>query len=399
MTDLFKDMYTTKMSSGKSLKERFEKIKLGKSSKMTAIFSLAVLMAGIIGVVIFASFVDGKDEKIVMYPADGDEFEMQYPGGAMAREDGWIDFDFLLDNEGGIHIAEHFICDDISNVKSGNNHTEKIEFKKLEGYGRDIYKLTERYTSPAAASEEDAFSIDIDMYFIPYPDAENEYLVLSMEKGAFEENVAKSMAESVSFKDNDERETGNMSFGKNITITVAEGELVDSVYLNQVLNGEISKDVPFGMWNNEALSKLAEYLERNNYVVAPGQYDINQAWGFEDGYIIVGDEKREILRFESKSQFQGAAAAVGAEVPDASYSYDGGEGDADMIDSGIYEFMASNFKKMSYVVKEAKVDSEKGTARIYIEIQHSDDESNDYLTILLEKRKGEWSIQDYWLEK
>ncbi len=321
MTDLFKDMYTTKMSSGKSLKERFEKIKLGKSSKMTAIFSLAVLMAGIIGVVIFASFVDGEDEKTVMYPADGDEFEMQYPGGAMAREDGRIDFDFLLNNEGGIHIAEHFICDDISNVKSGNNHTEKIEFKKLEGYGRDIYKLTERYTSSSAASAEEEFSIDIDMYFIPYPDAENEYLVLSMEKGEFEENVAKSMAESVSFKENVGHLHGDVGSNENVTESVN----------------------------------------------------------------ISGDK--------------GAAAAVGAKVPDANSLYDSGEGDADMIDSGIYEFMASNFKKMSYVVKEAKVDSEKGTARIYIEIQHSDDESNDYLTILLEKREGEWSIQDYWLEK
>lgn len=84
---------------------------------------------------------------------------------------------------------------------------------------------------------------------------------------------------------------------------VAEDEVVDAAYLKKVLNNETSKDIPFfDMWNKMALLNLTEYLERNDYIVVPGKYVINQAWGFEEGYIIVGDEKQEILKFKSKNK-------------------------------------------------------------------------------------------------
>lgn len=93
-----------------------------------------------------------------------------------------------------------------------------------------------------------------------------------------------------------------MLFGKNISITISEGEIVDAVYLQQVLDGDVKKEVPyFDLWNKEELKKMIVYMDKNDYMIVPGKYTINQAWSFEDGkFVLNNGEKREVFKFQKK---------------------------------------------------------------------------------------------------
>lgn len=91
----------------------------------------------------------------------------------------------------------------------------------------------------------------------------------------------------------------SMKFGKNITIIISESEMIDSTYLQNVLNGTVKKDYPyFDSLNDDDFVKLIEYMADNNYIIKPGTYTFNQAWRFDNGeFILNNGEKRKILEF------------------------------------------------------------------------------------------------------
>lgn len=93
-----------------------------------------------------------------------------------------------------------------------------------------------------------------------------------------------------------------MKLGKNLTITISDDETVDANYLQKILDKEIVKDVPyFDMWDDVELKNLIDYLSINNYVIKPGTYTFNQAWGFDNGMFTLNNgEKREVFKFVSK---------------------------------------------------------------------------------------------------
>lgn len=84
----------------------------------------------------------------------------------------------------------------------------------------------------------------------------------------------------------------NLKIGKNLHITVRENEIVDAEYLSRVADGRIN-DSPFESWDNEEMPKLIEYLKKNDFIIEPGKYTINQAWPFE--------KVRDILRFKVRN--------------------------------------------------------------------------------------------------
>ena len=77
-----------------------------------------------------------------------------------------------------------------------------------------------------------------------------------------------------------------------------------------MLDKDIKKDVPyFDQWDSDEFKKLIEFMKENNYIIKPGKYTFNQAWGFEDGLFCIkrldkngkiSIEKREILKFRKK---------------------------------------------------------------------------------------------------
>ena len=93
-----------------------------------------------------------------------------------------------------------------------------------------------------------------------------------------------------------------MKFGKNLTITISEDEIVDANYLQKVLDKEIVKDIPyFDMWDNIELKKLIDYLAENDYFIKPGSYTFNQAWGFDSGkFVLNNGEEREVFKYQKK---------------------------------------------------------------------------------------------------
>lgn len=93
-----------------------------------------------------------------------------------------------------------------------------------------------------------------------------------------------------------------MKFGKNISITVSDNEVVDANYLQKVLDGEVKKEVPyFDLLDDKELKSLIDYMEQNNFIIVPGQYAFNQAWAFDNGVFVLNNgEKREVLKFKTK---------------------------------------------------------------------------------------------------
>jgi len=88
--------------------------------------------------------------------------------------------------------------------------------------------------------------------------------------------------------------------GKNIDIVVSKNEVVDAAHLQQVLDGEIQKDyIYFDMWNDASLERLIAYMLDHDYTIAPGRYTINQAWGFDDGELVLpSGERTEVFKFK-----------------------------------------------------------------------------------------------------
>lgn len=109
---------------------------------------------------------------------------------------------------------------------------------------------------------------------------------------------------------NNSNENGDlqgMKFGKDLTITVSDNEIIDSEYLQKVLDGEVKKDVPyFDLWDAQELKNLIDYMKQNDYMIIPGQYTFNQAWKFENGMFIISKiengktvpENQEVFKFK-----------------------------------------------------------------------------------------------------
>lgn len=107
--------------------------------------------------------------------------------------------------------------------------------------------------------------------------------------------------EQIDYNEKEVNQEVQLYIGKSFSVSIAEDETVDAEYLKRVKSGEIKKDVPyFDMLDEATLTNLIEYMENNEYEIVPGEYGINQGWGFRDGLFIVGDETREILKFKKK---------------------------------------------------------------------------------------------------
>lgn len=111
-------------------------------------------------------------------------------------------------------------------------------------------------------------------------------------------------------KQNENENTRNTEFliGKSFVVSVGKSETIDAVYLEKVYylekkvyNKKIKYDKPyFDMMNDVALLNLIAYLKKYDLEVAPGDYKLNQGWGFEDGYFIIGNRKQKVLKFRKK---------------------------------------------------------------------------------------------------
>ena len=108
---------------------------------------------------------------------------------------------------------------------------------------------------------------------------------------------------------NENGDLTGMKFGKNITIIVSDDEIIDGDYLQRMLDGEIKKEIPyFDLWDNDELKNMIDYMKKNNFIIASGQYTFNQSWKFEDGTFIIRKikngkiitEKCEIFKFQPK---------------------------------------------------------------------------------------------------
>ena len=109
-----------------------------------------------------------------------------------------------------------------------------------------------------------------------------------------------SGCEKISF----ENDFSNIRIGKSITITIAENEIVDAAYLQNVLSGKIVREgnLPFwDLWDKNELFKMIVYMEHNNFKIIPGTYTFNQASRFEDGLLRTPPgEKQQVFQFQSK---------------------------------------------------------------------------------------------------
>lgn len=90
------------------------------------------------------------------------------------------------------------------------------------------------------------------------------------------------------------------NFGKTLTIAISEKETVDAQYLKLVLDGKAKGESrSFVLWDKQELEKMADYMDKNNLMLSAGEYTFNQAWKFDNGYLISNNnEKHEVFRFE-----------------------------------------------------------------------------------------------------
>lgn len=107
--------------------------------------------------------------------------------------------------------------------------------------------------------------------------------------------------------ENSNSEKDNLSkvnFGKNLTITVSDKETIDAEYLKQVLEGKIKRNSPFfDLWDNQELKKMINYMAENNLILVAGEYTFNQAWKFDNGFLVLNNnEKREVFKFRQKDK-------------------------------------------------------------------------------------------------
>lgn len=74
----------------------------------------------------------------------------------------------------------------------------------------------------------------------------------------------------------------NKKIGKDLVIIIPEGMVVDNTYLYNVKNGSILHNKPFFNFIDDVeYEKLVNYMKKNNLVITPGKYTINQAWSAE----------------------------------------------------------------------------------------------------------------------
>lgn len=82
----------------------------------------------------------------------------------------------------------------------------------------------------------------------------------------------------------------NLKIGKELYITIEDNNIIDAEYLSKVADG--TNDSALSLWDSEELPKLINYMKKNNFIIEPGKYTINQAWPFE--------KVREVLRFRKR---------------------------------------------------------------------------------------------------
>ena len=95
-----------------------------------------------------------------------------------------------------------------------------------------------------------------------------------------------------------------MIFGKELIITISEGEIIDAEYLQQVFDGKIKRDNKpfFNLWDKQEFKKMIDYMEKNNLILVAGKYTFNQSWKFDNGFFVSNNnEKHEVFRFKQKS--------------------------------------------------------------------------------------------------
>lgn len=102
-----------------------------------------------------------------------------------------------------------------------------------------------------------------------------------------------------------EKESGGeveMRFGKNITISIDDGEVVDAERLQQLDDNRYDSVIGGLLLMDESVIKaIIEYMRENGYSIKPGQYTFNQSWRFEKGkFVLNNGEKREIFKFQKK---------------------------------------------------------------------------------------------------
>ena len=102
---------------------------------------------------------------------------------------------------------------------------------------------------------------------------------------------------------NEKEKSREMHFGKELIITISEGEIVDAEYLQQVLDGKTKRDKPFfDLWDKQEFKKMIDYMKKNNLILVAGKYTFNQSWKFDNGFFVSNNnEKHEVFRFKQKS--------------------------------------------------------------------------------------------------
>ncbi|MBR1970920.1 MAG: hypothetical protein IKA17_11270 [Clostridia bacterium] len=102
---------------------------------------------------------------------------------------------------------------------------------------------------------------------------------------------------------NEKENLREMYFGKNLTITISEGETVDAEYLQQMFDGKTKRDKPFfDLWDKQEFVKLIDYMDKNNLILVAGEYTFNQSWKFDNGFLVSNNNKKhEVFNFKQKS--------------------------------------------------------------------------------------------------
>lgn len=69
------------------------------------------------------------------------------------------------------------------------------------------------------------------------------------------------------------------NIGKSFNFVVSDDERIDADTLNQLL--DTNQDYPLRLLPQADIEKLVEFLRRNQFKIAPGDYVLNQTYGFE----------------------------------------------------------------------------------------------------------------------
>ncbi len=97
--------------------------------------------------------------------------------------------------------------------------------------------------------------------------------------------------------------------GKELNIEIPKDTVVNAQHLQDVLEEKFKTDKPyFNLWDKDELKKMIDYMDKNNLIITPGNYKLNQAWKFENGQftktaiygLFKADQKEtfEVFRFQ-----------------------------------------------------------------------------------------------------